>query len=177
MTDKTDSRLNTDAASRAFEESKYYFTGESPVRRVEDWRVWIDAWNAALSASQPKALPNLAVWYGSMPESNGKTNWTAILHAGEIWKGITIDRSEYPDRVRYEADRMRWMIGELEQQPSILDYDADKHSGYVSPVSQPKALTDEKIDAAILEWFSYERNQDDFRARMRAAIIAATEAK
>ena len=23
---------------------------------------------------------NLKVWYGSMPESNGKTNWTAILY-------------------------------------------------------------------------------------------------
>jgi hypothetical protein len=39
------------------------------------------------------------------------------------------------------------------------------------------ALTDAQLDAAILEWFSYERDQDDFRARMRAAIIAATEAK
>ena len=75
--------------------------------------------------------PKLEVWYGSMPESNGKTNWTAILHAGDISKGYTIDQSEYPDRVRYEADRMRWLIGEIEKAPLILDYDADKHSGYV----------------------------------------------
>lgn len=78
------------------------------------------------------AGPKLAVWYGSMPESNGKTNWTAILHRGDVASGMTIDMSEYPDRVRYEADRMRWMIGDLDKEPFILDYDADKHSGYVA---------------------------------------------
>lgn len=78
-------------------------------------------------------VPNLAVWYGSMPESNGKSNWTAILHNGDIASGITLDRSEYPDRVRYEADRARWLIGELADEPFILDYDADKHSGYTAP--------------------------------------------
>jgi hypothetical protein len=84
----------------------------------------------------------LSVWYGSMPESNGKTNWTAILHKGDIAEDITIDRSEYPDRVRYEADRMRWMIGEIDKEPWILDYDADKHSGYTAPPAQT-AITDD----------------------------------
>lgn len=74
---------------------------------------------------------DLAVWYGSMPESNGRSNWTALLHRkGDVYSGITIDRSEYPDRVRYEADRMRYMIGELDTEPYILDYDTDLHSGY-----------------------------------------------
>lgn len=79
--------------------------------------------------------PELTVWYGSMPETNGKTNWTAILHrkGQQLWEGITIDRSEYPDRVRYEADRMRHLIGELADEPDILAYDADAHSGYVKP--------------------------------------------
>lgn len=79
----------------------------------------------------------LAVWYGPMPESNGKTNWTAILYRknpddlmGGIGDGYTIDRSEYPDRVRYEADRVRHLIGELKEAPFILDYDDKKHSGY-----------------------------------------------
>lgn len=80
----------------------------------------------------------LAVWYGKMPESNGKSNWTAILYRkggegsllGGLSDGITIDRSEYPDRVRYEADRMRYLIGELVDEPFILDYDANLHSGY-----------------------------------------------
>lgn len=73
---------------------------------------------------------SLRVWFGPMPESNGKTNWTAILHRGMITKGITIDRSEYKDRVRYEADRMRWMIGELPEEPDIMKYDHTLHSGY-----------------------------------------------
>lgn len=89
-----------------------------------------------LYAEQPVPV-SLTVWYGSMPESNGKTNWTAILHRkGEaIWSGavITIDRSEYPDRVRYEADRMRYLIGELTEEPDILAYDDKLHSGYVKP--------------------------------------------
>lgn len=82
----------------------------------------------------------LTVWYGEMPESNGKTNYTAILRRKEagslldgLSSGITIARSEYPDRVRYEADRMRFLIGELEVEPDILAYDAEKHSGYVHP--------------------------------------------
>jgi len=85
--------------------------------------------------------PTLAVWYGSMPESNGKSNFTAILHRKAepgskgsfmscLSEGITLARSEYPDRVRYEADRARFLIGELEEEPFILDYDADLHSGY-----------------------------------------------
>jgi hypothetical protein len=80
-------------------------------------------------------MPVLTVWYGSMPETNGKSNWTAILHRkGEcISTGVTIDRSEYPDRVRYEADRMRYVIGELDKKPSILSYDGNKHSGYTPP--------------------------------------------
>lgn len=83
--------------------------------------------------------PELTVWYGSMPETNGKTNWTAILHrkGQQLWEGITIDRSEYPDRVRYEADRMRHLIGELADEPDILAYDAEAHSGYVKPGNSP----------------------------------------
>jgi hypothetical protein len=82
----------------------------------------------------------LTVWYGSMPETNGKENWTAIIHrkGACISEGITIDRSEYPDRVRYEADRMRCLIGEIQDEPDILAYDADKRSDYVYPVTAPK---------------------------------------
>jgi hypothetical protein len=87
------------------------------------------------SASEAVPVASLTVWYGSMPESNGKTNWTAILHKGDIASGMTIDRSEYPERVRYVADRVRWLIGELDKEPFILDYDADKHSGYTHPAA------------------------------------------
>ncbi|MEB7082278.1 DUF551 domain-containing protein [Escherichia coli] len=83
--------------------------------------------------------PELTVWYGSMPETNGKTNWTAMLHrkGQHPWEGITIERSEHPDRVRYKSDRMRHLIGELSEEPDILEYDADAHSGYVKPGNYP----------------------------------------
>ena len=83
--------------------------------------------------------PELTVWYGSMPETNGKTNWTAMLHrkGQHPWEGITIERSEHPDRVRYKSDRMRHLIGELSEEPDILEYDAAAHSGYVKPGNSP----------------------------------------
>lgn len=68
----------------------------------------------------------LTVWYGPMPESNGRTNWTAILHSGDMVDGVTLARSEYPDRVRYEADRVRYLLGDLPERPDILDYDGDR---------------------------------------------------
>lgn len=86
----------------------------------------------------------LTVFYKSMPESNGKENWTAILHRkGEgIQNGITIDRSEYPGRVLYAADRVRYLIGEKLDRPYILDYDGDKHSGYVWPRTKESAAVE-----------------------------------
>lgn len=83
----------------------------------------------------------LTVWEGPMPESNGKSNFTAVLMRKDenllegIAGGITIARSEYPDRVRYEADCVRYLIGEITEEPCFTDYDADKHSGYVYPES------------------------------------------
>lgn len=107
--------------------------------------------DATLDQIAPLQIPlftaapvQLTVWYGPMPESNGKTNWTAILHRKDqcMSEGITIDRSEYPERVRYEADCMRFLIGELKEEPWILDYDESKHSGYVKPVEwgSPKTI-------------------------------------
>ena len=82
----------------------------------------------------------LSVWYGSMPESNGKENWTAILHRKGVCisEGITVDRSEYPERVRYAVDCMRYLIGEIQDEPDILAYDAGKRSDYVYPVTAPQ---------------------------------------
>lgn len=113
---------------------------------VQDMRLFDDVsvivmrtWNACRAAMLQGAdgKPHLTVWYGSMPETNGKTNWTAILHRkGEcLSTGITVCRSEYPDRVRYEADRMRHLIGDLADEPNILAYDADAHGGYVPPAA------------------------------------------
>ncbi|MBU9829831.1 hypothetical protein J1779_07790 [Rahnella sp. FC061912-K] len=95
-------------------------------------------WSTALKGEQvPVAL---SVWYGSMPESNGKENWTAILHRKGVCisEGITFDRSEYPERVRYAADCMSYLIGEIQDEPDILAYDAGKRSDYVYPVTAPQ---------------------------------------
>ncbi|HHX7177146.1 TPA: DUF551 domain-containing protein [Enterobacter hormaechei] len=94
-----------------------------------------ECFQAGVKVGMERSAPVLQVWYGAMPETNGKTNWTAMLHrkGQHPWEGITIDRSEYPDRVRYEADRMRHLIGELADEPDILAYDAEAHSGYVYP--------------------------------------------
>lgn len=113
--------------------------------------------------------PELTVWYGAMPESNGKANWTAILHRkgeGRCMNGFTIDRSEYPGRVLYAADRVRYLIGEKSERPSILDYDADAHSGYMktgnSPVIPdgwvmvPEEPTHEMIEAGDEQFGTYD---------------------
>lgn len=100
----------------------------------------LDAWpRADVRASH---APQLAVSFGPMPESNGKSNFTArLIRKGSsrlsgFEDGITIACSEYPDQVRYKADCLRYLIGELAQKPSILDYDGDKHSGYVPPAKE-----------------------------------------
>jgi hypothetical protein len=92
-------------------------------------------------ATSAACLPELTVWEGAMPESNGKSNFTAVLHRKDskgfdlFTDGFQFARSEYPDRVKYEADFMRWLIGEREVKPELLGdgYDFDKHSGYVPP--------------------------------------------
>lgn len=96
-----------------------------------------------------KVVPKLYVFLGPMKESNGKHNYTVMLHRGDIMEGITFYRSEYPDRARYEADQLRHLIGELEEKPFILDYDTDAHSGYVNPHKTPQELLQEKYDALL----------------------------
>lgn len=95
---------------------------------------------------QGMATP-LKVWEGEMPESNGKTNYTAILYTDDMTEGMTIARSEYPDRVRYEADQVRWLIGQIAERPCIVDYDSEKHSGYKG---QKEWFTAEDIKKAWL---------------------------
>jgi hypothetical protein len=137
-----------------------------------------------LYTAAPVAVPvdasnrKLSVWYGSMPESNGKTNWTAILHAGDIAEGITLDRSEYPDCVRYEADRARYLIGEIDKAPFILDYDADKHSGYSAPAphSGEAAISDDSAriqDYAEQNMLTLEEAADELRSAPRHDRVPA----
>jgi hypothetical protein len=91
-----------------------------------------------------------------MPESNGKQNWTAMLVRGnKTHEGFCFARSEYPDRVRYEADRMRWIIGELPERPDILAYDDQLHSGFVGPeitaTAEQVAVAEAETRARVIE--------------------------
>lgn len=73
----------------------------------------------------------LTVWFGCFPESNGKSNWSAMLcrvkedGMPDVFSGFQFARSEYTDRVRYEADCMKFLIGEIDVEPFILDYDSE----------------------------------------------------
>lgn len=105
---------------------------------------------SALTIHPADPRHELAVWYGKMPESNGKENWTASLYrkTGDAhMDGFCFARSEYADRVRYEADRVRWIIGDLAEKPHILDYDADLHSGYIPPAAD--LLSDPRVVALV----------------------------
>lgn len=76
--------------------------------------------------------PRLTVRVTSFPESNGKRNWTALLVRLEPWRGligncggITIARGELWNRVAYEAECARALLGERDTEPHILDYGDD----------------------------------------------------
>ncbi|WP_324731021.1 hypothetical protein [Pseudomonas paeninsulae] len=149
----------------------------------------VDAMSARVA--ELEARPVLTVWCGAMPESNGKSNYTAILHrkGSCISEGITLDRSEYPARVRYEADRVRYLIGELAEDPCICDYDADKHSGYKAPTpAQDVSALVEALEAiydsdpqvphpASGDEISNGRKQCIFRMRKIAADALAAYAQ
>lgn len=76
--------------------------------------------------------PLITVRIVSFPESNGKRNWTAMFVRIVPWDGllsnsggITIARSEYWNRVAYDAERARFLLGERTTEPRILHYSKD----------------------------------------------------
>ena len=76
--------------------------------------------------------PRLTVRLTSFPESNGKRNWTALLVRVDAWDGlpgncggISLARGELWNRVAWEAERARFLIGERDTEPFILDYGDD----------------------------------------------------
>lgn len=108
----------------------HHLTHDTPSQLADSFRAGVHyreqfAAQPAPIADSELQKQSLAVWFGSMPESNGKQNWTAILHKGDIYEGFTIAVSEYKDRVRYDADCVKYMIGEITTEPQILDYDGD----------------------------------------------------
>lgn len=79
-----------------------------------------------------KSQPRLTVRLKSYPESNGKRNWTATFARTEPFDGlvgssggITIARGECWNRVAFEAERAKFLIGERDTEPFILDYGDD----------------------------------------------------
>lgn len=76
--------------------------------------------------------PRLTVRLCSFPESNGKRNWTALLVRVDAWSGligncggITVAHGEFWNRVAYEAERTKLLIGERDTEPCVLDYGED----------------------------------------------------
>lgn len=130
------------------------YEGPIPDASIEEVRKHSGAWlplhlfRASGSDGKPAQPPKceLTVHYGSMPESNGRENWTATVYrknGGNFWEdladGVQLARSEYPDRVRYFADRMRYLLGELEERPDIRQYDADRKSPWIPPELESSA--------------------------------------
>lgn len=96
----------------------------------------IAAWNTRAPASSERQdaqdQPRLTVRLTSFPESNGKRNWTALLAREEKWGGlignaggITVARGELWNRVAYESERARFLLGLRDTEPFILDYGDD----------------------------------------------------
>ena len=95
----------------------------------------IEKWNTRATLEQPstaEAQPRLTVRLLSFPESNGKRNWTAMIARVDKWGGligncggITVARGEFWNRVAYEAECTKLLIGERTTQPDILDYSDD----------------------------------------------------
>ena len=70
---------------------------------------------ASLKAQLAEKEENkVRLWFGSMPESNGKKNYTAILYFRKsgLLSGptFTLERSEFENRVRWSADYLQWML-------------------------------------------------------------------
>ena len=128
------------------------------------------------SAQPVAAAPALTVWEGPMPESNGRQNYTAVLHRKEsegfdlFTDGFQFARSEYPDRTRYEADFMRWLIGEREVKPELWDdcYDMDKHSGYVKPAAPAAPVAQATTASVSDERAGWEAAAKELRVRAQA---------
>lgn len=98
---------------------------EAAIAGIIERRMWS---GPAVGASQPK----LKVWLTKFPESNGKTNWTALLMREEPFDGlvgngggIQLARGELWNRVAYEAECTKYLLGLRDTEPYILDYGDD----------------------------------------------------
>jgi hypothetical protein len=96
-------------------------------------------------------MAELTVVLFKMPESNGKTNWQAYFRrkgdtdfeglVGSMG-GICINWGECWNRVAYEAERARFLLGERNAEPSLMGYGKD--------VSKPEDW--EGVDPEAADW-------------------------
>lgn len=104
---------------------------ELGMHRADILRGRIDQLQAqAQPAREPQ--PILRVRIASFPESNGKRNWTALLTREGKWdglrgncSGLTLAHGECWNRVAYAAQRARFLLGQRDTEPFILDYGDD----------------------------------------------------
>lgn len=102
---------------------------------------------ALQSQDREDAQPKLKVVVCSFPESNGKRNWTALLLREQPWEGlagncggITLAYGELWNRVAYEAECTKFLLGMRDTEPCILDYGVD--------IETPEQWLGEAIDHA-----------------------------
>lgn len=122
---RMEGRYQCDATGR-------HFAGEGRPTALPDWCPLPALAAPPAQPHQAVAQPRLTVRVQSFPESNGKRNWTALLMRVDPWDGligncggITIDRGEFWNRVAYEAERAKLLIGERDTEPDVLDYGDD----------------------------------------------------
>lgn len=96
---------------------------------------WAKEYGAQPSQARELEQPRLTVRLTSFPESNGKRNWTALLVRVDKWDGlvgncggISLECGELWNRVAWGAECARFLIGERDTEPFILDYGDDIHT-------------------------------------------------
>lgn len=114
-------------------------TERDGLQRVNDQHAETIVWQAGRIseltdeiAKMREPQPRLTVRLTAFPESNGKRNWTALLVRVDKWDGlvgncggISLARGELWNRVAWEAECTRFLIGERDTEPFILDYGDD----------------------------------------------------
>lgn len=107
--------------------ARWHYTEHGPHEASRPGLKW-----EPLHAAAPQSQPRLRVRLVSFPESNGKRNWTAMIARVDPWGGlvgncggITVARGEFWNRVAYEAERAKLLIGERDTEPCVLDYGDD----------------------------------------------------
>lgn len=128
-------------------------------------------------SDEPRIILRVVMY--SMPESNGKRNWTAMFKRTTKFDGLVgncggvlIDRGECWNRVAYEAERARVLTGERISEPDIMEYAIDVNTPdewqgndpesliMIKPAHTPNASAEMKRDAA-----RYRRLREQERRR------------